>query len=675
MSSSEKRQILVTSALPYANAPLHLGHILETVQTDIWVRFQKALGHTCYYVCADDAHGTAIMLKAEENGVSPEAHINQIKAQHEKTYAGFLIDFDHFHTTHSDESRYFSELIYQRLKASGHIAQKPVEQLYDPEKGLFLADRFVKGQCPKCKAADQYGDNCEVCGSTYAANELIEPYSALSGATPVKKSSEHYFFKLDTFTDFLKQWTQAGHLQAPVANKLQEWLNAGLQSWDISRDAPYFGFEIPAAPGKYFYVWLDAPIGYMASFKALCEREGIDFNAFWDKESKTELYHFIGKDIINFHALFWPAMLSASDFRTPTGVFAHGFVNIEGQKMSKSRGTFINGDDYLALLPPEYLRYYFASKLTAQVDDMDFNLDDFISKVNTDLVNKVVNIASRCAKFITKGNNGLLAKALPAESLWQDAIALGQSIATHYEQRDFAKAMRLIMQIADQANKYIDEKAPWVLAKQADKADEVAAICTQGLNWFYLIMRYLQPVLPAMAVKAGAFLQVDIVFDTAPKPLLNHPINPFKPLLKRIEKQQVASLIKQPKAESKPKKSVQKTSAIEPIAETIAFEDFAKLDLRVARITHAEAVEGADKLLKLDLDLDKLGQRVVFSGIKSAYAPEALIGKLTVLVANLAPRKMRFGLSEGMVLAAGPGGEDIWLLSPDSGAQPGMRIT
>ena len=675
MSSSEKRQILVTSALPYANAPLHLGHILETVQTDIWVRFQKALGHTCYYVCADDAHGTAIMLKAEENGVSPEAHINQIKAQHEKTYAGFLIDFDHFHTTHSDESRYFSELIYQRLKASGHIAQKPVEQLYDPEKGLFLADRFVKGQCPKCKAADQYGDNCEVCGSTYAANELIEPYSALSGAKPVKKSSEHYFFKLDTFTDFLKQWTQAGHLQAPVANKLQEWLNTGLQSWDISRDAPYFGFEIPDAPGKYFYVWLDAPIGYMASFKVLCEREGIDFNAFWDKESKTELYHFIGKDIINFHALFWPAMLSASDFRTPTGVFAHGFVNIEGQKMSKSRGTFINGDDYLALLPPEYLRYYFASKLTAQVDDMDFNLDDFISKVNTDLVNKVVNIASRCAKFITKGNNGLLAKALPAESLWQDAIALGQSIATHYEQRDFAKAMRLIMQIADQANKYIDEKAPWVLAKQADKADEVAAICTQGLNWFYLIMRYLQPVLPAMAVKAGAFLQADIVFDATPKPLLNHPINPFKPLLKRIEKQQVASLIKQPKAEPKSKKSVQKSSAIEPIDETIAFEDFAKLDLRVARITHAEAVEGADKLLKLDLDLDKLGQRVVFSGIKSAYTPEALIGKLTVLVANLAPRKMRFGLSEGMVLAAGPGGEDIWLLSPDSGAQPGMRIT
>ncbi len=668
MATSAARRILVTSALPYANGPLHLGHILEAIQTDIWVRFQKQRGNECYYISASDAHGTAIMLKAEEQGISAEDHITAIKKQHEETYAGFLVNFDNFHTTHSEENRIFSELIYKKLRDNGHITKKSIKQLFDPEKGLFLADRFIKGTCPKCKAPDQYGDNCESCGSTYTPADLINPISALSGATPVKKDSDHYFFTLEAFTDFLKQWTTAGHLQEPVANKLQEWLDAGLQSWDISRDAPYFGFEIPDAPGKYFYVWLDAPIGYMASFQNFCETSGVDFDEFWKKDSTTELYHFIGKDIINFHALFWPSMLHSAEYRTPTAVFAHGFVTVNGQKMSKSRGTFINALDYLNVLDAEYLRYYYASKLTAQVDDMDLNLQDFLAKVNTDLVNKLVNIASRCAKFITKGHDGQLSSSLESPDIWKQATDASDTIAALYEKRDFSKAIREIMAIADTANKYIDDKAPWALAKKEGTQEDVQAICSMGINLFRLLMIYLKPVLPEMAEKASLFLN-DPLEWTDLKPLLAHKINNFKPLAKRIEQKQIDVLI-QPPTENKKKKPPKKNS---PAIKEIEIDVFNAVDLRVAKIIKAETVTGADKLLQLTLDVGDIGKRHVFSGIKTRYQPEELVGKLTVLVANLKPREMKFGVSEGMILAAGDKNE-IWLISPDKGSKPGDRV-
>jgi methionyl-tRNA synthetase len=672
--TESSRDILVTSALPYANGPLHLGHILEFIQTDIWVRFQKLQGNTCYYVCASDAHGTATMLKAEEQNLTPEKHVNNIKASQISSCDNFLIDFDNFYSTHSEENRHFSEEIYNRLNACGHIEKKTIKQLFDNEKGLFLADRFIKGYCPKCKAPDQYGDNCEACGATYTPADLIDPISALSGSTPIEKDSEHYFFKLSDFTEFLKEWTTDGHLQDPVSNKLQEWLDAGLQSWDISRDAPYFGFNIPGTEDKYFYVWLDAPIGYMASFKNLCDKEGIDFNAFWAKDSTAELYHFIGKDIINFHALFWPAMLSASEFRTPTGIFAHGFVTVNGQKMSKSRGTFINADDYLKHFDPEHLRYYYASKLTSQVDDIDLNFEDFLGKVNTDIVNKLVNIASRCAKFITKGNNGMLASELDNPSLFGEAKAQQSAITDCYENREYAKAIRLIMKLADDANKYIDEKAPWALAKDPEKSDEVVAICTTGLNLFRLLITYLKPVLPEMAKATESFFNAECDWHTL-EPLLNRQINNFKPLAKRIEKKQIDALLAPPTAEEKPKnkKEKKKDKPAETEPSEITIDQFLAVDLRVAKIISAEAVEGADKLLALKLDVGQLGEKQVFSGIKSHYAPEALIGKHTVLVANLKPRKMKFGISEGMILAAG--NKDIYLLSPDDGAKPGDKVS
>ena len=684
----DPRNILVTSALPYANGALHLGHVLETIQTDIWVRFQKHRGHECRYICADDAHGTAIMLKAEQLGLTPEQQIANIKAEHEKDFNGFLINFDNFHTTHSEENKQLSEEIYLRLRENGHIAKREITQLYDPEKGLFLADRFIKGSCPKCKAEDQYGDNCEACGSTYTPADLINPQSVYSGATPVKKASEHYFFKLPEFTEFLKTWTRAGHLQDSVANKLSEWLDEGLQEWDISRDAPYFGFEIPDAPGKYFYVWLDAPIGYMASFKNLCDKEaGLDFDTFWGKDSKAELYHFIGKDIINFHALFWPAMLSSAQFRTPTAVFAHGFLTVNGQKMSKSRGTFINASSYLEHLHPEYLRYYFACKLSGQVDDLDLNLEDFVSRVNADLVNKLVNIASRCAKFISKGNDGFLSKHIENPALMQQAIDASDKIAALYEQREYGKAMREIMAIADEANRYIDEKAPWSLAKQEGKEQEVIDICSMGINLFRILMTYLKPVLPEMAQASEAFLNDTLDWSGELTALTSHQINKFKPLMKRVESKQIDAMLESnqkmidaamgssdKKEDKKAKKEKQPKKDKNAIADEITFDDFAKVDLRVAKIIKADHVEGADKLLALTLDLGEYGTKQVFSGIKAAYSPEDLEGKLTVMVANLQPRKMKFGMSEGMVLAAGPGGKDIWLLEPHEGAQPGMRI-
>ncbi len=673
---TERRKILVTSALPYANGSIHLGHLVEYIQTDIWSRFQKLRGHECYYVCADDAHGTAIMLKAEQQGISPEQQITEVQAEHQRDFGDFLIAFDNYHSTHSEENRVFSEQIYKRLKDNGHIATREITQAFDPEKNLFLADRYIKGTCPKCKTENQYGDNCEACGATYSPMDLIDPVSVVSGAKPVARESTHYFFKLSEFTEFLKDWTHAGHVSDEIANKLNEWLQGGLQEWDISRDAPYFGFEIPDAPGKYFYVWLDAPIGYMASFKNLCEREGIDFDGFWQADSDAELYHFIGKDIVNFHALFWPAMLSSAGYRTPDKICVHGFLTINGRKMSKSRGTFINARTYLEHLEPEYLRYYFAAKLSPGIEDLDLNLDDFVQRVNSDLVGKVVNIASRCAGFIKKLNGGSLADRVLEPELWQRFADANSVIAGYYENREYSKAMREIMALADAANEYIAAKEPWILAKQQEKADEVVAICSLGINLFRVLIIYLKPVLPGMAAKVEQFVNDPLIWSNSLEPLISHKIEKFKPLMQRIEKDRVDAMVEA----SKTSLEQQSDNAApggplndEPLADQITFDDFIKVDLRVARIIEAKQVEGADKLLQLTLDLG--GEtRYVFSGIKSSYKPEDLEGRLTVMVANLAPRKMRFGVSEGMVLASA-NSEGIYLLSPDLGAQPGERIT
>ena len=672
---SKKRQILVTNALPYANAALHLGHILEYTQTDVWVRFQRMRGHECYYLSADDAHGTAIMLKADEKGISSEQHITAMRAIHEADFRDFLISVDNYHTTHSDENRTFSELIYNRLNDNGHIAKREITQAFDPEKKLFLADRYIKGICPKCNAEDQYGDNCEACGATYSPTDLINPVSAISGATPIEKASTHYFFKLPMFTQFLQDWTSSGVVQPEVANKLGEWLDSGLQEWDISRDAPYFGFEIPNAPGKYFYVWLDAPIGYMASFKNLCDREGIDFDHYWNKESETELYHFIGKDIVNFHALFWPAMLKSAQFRTPTKICVHGFVTVNGKKMSKSRGTFINARCYLDHLDPEYLRYYYASKLSSSVEDIDLNLEDFQQKVNSDLVGKVVNIASRCAKFVANGNDGMLSSSIENPVLWAQVSGAADKIAEHYENRDYSKAIREIMSQADAANEYIAAKEPWKLDKDETKKQEVQDICSLGINLFRVLLTYLKPVLPSMSVAGETFLNDSLTWASAAQPLIGHKINAFKPLMQRIEKDKVDAMVEASKKEASQAIPASLLGALadDPIADEINFDDFMKIDMRVARIVKANHVEGAEKLLQLTLDIG--GEiRNVFSGIKSSYKPADLEGRLTVMVANLSPRKMRFGLSEGMVLASADK-EGIYLLQPGSGAQPGQRVT
>ena len=671
---TERRKILVTNALPYANAALHLGHMLEYTQTDIWVRFQRLRGNECYYMSADDAHGTAIMLRADEKGIGPEQHIAAMKTLHEEDFRDFLISVDNYHSTHSKENRELSELIYRRLAANGHIAKREITQAFDPEKKLFLADRYIKGACPKCKTEDQYGDNCEACGATYAPTDLINPVSVISGATPVEKASTHYFFRLPEFTEFLKNWTRDGHVQPGIANKLSEWLDAGLQEWDISRDAPYFGFEIPDAPGKYFYVWLDAPVGYMASFRNFCDREGVDFDSFWQQDSDAELYHFIGKDIVNFHALFWPAMLESAGFRKPTKICVHGFVTVNGKKMSKSRGTFINARTYLDHLDPEYLRYYYASRLSNTVEDIDLNLDDFVQKVNSDLVGKLVNIASRCAGFVKK-QDGELAGALPEPQLWQRFVDANAAIAGLYENREFNRAMREIMALADAANEYIAAREPWKLAKEEGKEAEVLAVCSLGINMFRALMIYLKPVLPAMADKAAVFLNDSLVWDDSLQPLLNHKIEKFKPLIRRIEKAEVDAMVEASKEALAPQEDNAKATgplADKPLAAEISFDDFIKVDLRVVRIVKAQHVDGADRLLQLTLDLG--GEtRNVFSGIKFSYDPASLEGRLTVMVANLAPRKMRFGISEGMVLAAA-NDKGIYLLSPDSGAQPGERV-
>ncbi|WP_265462326.1 methionine--tRNA ligase [Aeromonas salmonicida] len=675
--ATDPRTMLVTCALPYANGSIHLGHMLEHIQADIWVRYQRMRGHQVHFICADDAHGTPIMLKAQQMGITPEEMIAAVSKEHQTDFAGFNISFDNYHSTHSDENRELAELIYGRLKDGGFIKGRTITQLFDPEKSMFLPDRFVKGTCPKCKSPEQYGDNCDSCGATYSPTELIDPKSAVSGATPVMKDSEHFFFDLPQFETWLAGWIRgSGAIQEEMANKMQEWFESGLQQWDITRDAPYFGFEIPGAPGKYFYVWLDAPIGYMASFKNLCNKRGdIDFDSYWKADSEAELYHFIGKDIAYFHCLFWPSMLEGAGFRKPTKVNVHGYVTVNGAKMSKSKGTFIKASTYLNHLDPECLRYYYAAKLNSRIDDLDLNLDDFVARVNADVVNKLVNLASRNAGFIAKRFDGKLAATCAEPELYAEFANASASICEAYEAREFSRAIREIMALADKANRYVDEKAPWVLAKQEGADAELQAVCSVGINLFRVLMAYLKPVMPLLAERAEAFLGETLTWNGVALPLTNHQLTPFKALFSRIEPAKIEAMIEASKEDLAKEQAPKITGPLadDPISPTISYEDFAKLDLRVALIKKAEAVPEADKLLKLQLDLG--GEtRQVFAGIKSAYNPEDLEGKLTVMVANLAPRKMRFGMSEGMVLAAGPGGKDLWILEPQEGAQPGMRV-
>ena len=677
------RNILITNALPYANGPLHLGHMVGFMQADIWARFQKARGNKVTFVGGDDQHGTPIMLGAQKQGISSQELIDNIEAQHIESLNGFAIGLDNYTGTHHSENQRLSSEIYLKLKESGHIDVRVIKQAFDEEKGMFLPDRYVKGTCPKCKAPDQYGDNCEVCGTTYDTTDLIDPYSVLSGKPPIEKESEHYFFKVSEFESMLSDWKNSGALQAEIANKLEEWFESGLIDWDISRDKPYWGFEIPDAPGKYFYVWLDAPIGYMASHKIHCDNSGDDWASYWSasESENTELYHFIGKDIVRFHTLFWPAMLKAADYRLPNAVFVHGFLQVDGAKMSKSRGTFIKAETYLKHLNPEYLRYYFAAKLGNGVVDMDLNLEDFTARVNSDVVGKMVNIASRCAGFIVKRFDGKLATESAAPELHAEFANAADGIAARYENREFSQAMREIMALADKANQFIDEHKPWILIKDESKIDEVQQVCTAGLNAFRSLCIYLKPVLPKLVADAEAFMNTgELSWDDLQTPLLDHQINKFKPLMTRIESDSIEKMIEESK-ESLEQESANTESSLDadsplakdPIASEISFDDFAKIDLRIAKIVKAEHVDGADKLLQLTLDLGG-DERNVFAGIKSAYKPEELEGKLTVMVANLAPRKMRFGMSEGMVLAAGPGGSELYVLNPDDGALPGMRV-
>jgi methionyl-tRNA synthetase len=676
---SPPRRLLVTSALPYANGPIHLGHMLEYVQTDIWVRFERLRGNECIYVCADDTHGTPIMLKARAEGIEPEALIARVWHEHKRDFDDFGIGLDNFYTTHSAENRDLTRRIYTALAAAGHIERRTIRQAYDEQAGMFLPDRYVRGTCPRCGAKDQYGDSCEVCGATYSPSDLIDAVSALTGTRPVQRESEHVFFRLGDFESMLRRWIASGSLQDAVVNKLGEWFAAGLRDWDISRDPPYFGFEIPDAPGKYFYVWLDAPVGYMASFADLCRRRGLDFEAWWNPESPTELHHFIGKDILYFHTLFWPAVLHGAGLRVPTTVHVHGFLTVNGEKMSKSRGTFITARTWLEHLPPEYLRYFYASRLGGGVDDIDLNLEDFVAKVNTDIVGKLVNIASRCAGFIARGHDGRLADTLHDEALHADFVAQGAAIARSYEIKEFAHAVRDIMTLADRANQYIDRHKPWLLAKDPGRAAEVQAVCTQGINLFRTLIVYLKPVLPQLAARAERFLgEDDLDWAASARPLLDRKLAPYEPLAVRVDSRAVDRLIEASR-DSTPAPVTRAPGAHTPVSaddarsDTITIDEFAKIDLRVARIVTATPVDGADKLLKLTLDLGT-ETRTVLAGIREAYDPATLAGRLTVVVANLAPRRMRFGVSEGMVLAAGPGGSEVFLLGPDAGAEPGMRV-
>jgi methionyl-tRNA synthetase len=702
-TANTPRKILVTSALPYANGSIHLGHLVEYIQTDIWVRFQKMQGHTVHYVCADDTHGTPIMLRAEKEGITPETLIGNVHKEHSADFSEFLVAFDHYYSTNAPENKELSQDIYRKLKAAGKISTKTIEQFYDPVKNMFLPDRFIKGECPKCHAKDQYGDSCEVCGATYNPTELINAYSAVSGAAPVRKETEHYFFKLSECEDFLKNWTRSGTLQGEAANKMGEWFENGLNDWDISRDAPYFGFEIPDAPGKYFYVWLDAPIGYMASFKKLCamsqqttdgnQKTGLDFDEYWKQDSATELYHFIGKDILYFHALFWPATLEYSGHRKPTQIFAHGFLTVNGEKMSKSRGTFITARSYLDHIKnPEYLRYYYAAKLNSTMEDIDLNLEDFVARVNSDLVGKYINIASRTAGFINKRFEGKLNPSVN-NSVIAEIKAAAQLLADSYADREYGKALREIMRLADLANGFVAEKAPWVLAKQEGQDALLQEVCSDALEMFRLLTLYLKPVLPKLATEIEQFLNIApltwaVVDASLPA---QHSINAYEHLITRVDIKQIEAMteankenllatpsptaVVAPHSEQRHAQHQQNEANAEAEeAAYISIDDFTKVDLRIARIANAEHVEGAEKLLKLTLDIGEEKPRQVFAGIKSAYDPATLVGRLTVMVANLAPRKMKFGMSEGMVLAASDERGGPFILSPDSGAEPGMRV-
>ena len=682
------RKILVTSALPYANGSIHLGHMVEHIQTDVWVRFQKLRGHECYYCCADDTHGTPVMLAAQKQGIAPEDMIAKVREEHLADFTGFNIGYDNYYSTHSPENKQFSQDIYRALKANGKIESRVIEQLFDPEKQMFLPDRFVKGECPKCHAQDQYGDNCEVCGTTYSPTELINPYSAVSGAKPELRESEHFFFKLGECADFLKAWTSGNnphdgkpHLQAEALNKMKEWLGEGeettLSDWDISRDAPYFGFEIPDAPGKYFYVWLDAPVGYMASFKNLCDRIGIDFDEYFKADSQTEMYHFIGKDILYFHALFWPAMLHFSGHRAPTGVYAHGFLTVDGQKMSKSRGTFITAKSYLEQgLNPEWMRYYIAAKLNSKIEDIDLNLQDFISRVNSDLVGKYVNIAARASGFIAKRFEGRL-KDVADSALLAKLTAQSEAIAECYESREYAKALRDIMALADIVNEYVDANKPWELAKQEGQDERLHEVCSELINAFTMLTAYLAPVLPKVAENAAKFLNLKaITWANTRETLGVHTINKYEHLMQRVEQKQVDDLIEANK------QSIQTTPApaaeeskYEKVAEQASFDDFMKIDMRVAKVLNCEAVEGSTKLLKFDLDFG-FEKRIIFSGIAASYPnPAELNGRMVIAVANFAPRKMaKFGVSEGMILSAATAEGKLKLLDVDAGAQPGDKV-
>jgi methionine--tRNA ligase len=682
------RKILVTSALPYANGSIHLGHMVEHIQTDVWVRFQKLRGHECYYCCADDTHGTPVMLAAQKQGIAPEDMIAKVREEHLADFTGFNIGYDNYYSTHSPENKQFSQDIYRALKANGKIESRVIEQLFDPEKQMFLPDRFVKGECPKCHAQDQYGDNCEVCGTTYSPTELINPYSAVSGTKPELRESEHFFFKLGECADFLKAWTSGNnphdgkpHLQPEALNKMKEWLGEGeettLSDWDISRDAPYFGFEIPDAPGKYFYVWLDAPVGYMASFKNLCDRISIDFDEYFKADSQTEMYHFIGKDILYFHALFWPAMLHFSGHRAPTGVYAHGFLTVDGQKMSKSRGTFITAKSYLEQgLNPEWMRYYIAAKLNSKIEDIDLNLQDFISRVNSDLVGKYVNIAARASGFITKRFEGRLKDVADSELLAK-LTAQSEAIAECYESREYAKALRDIMALADIVNEYVDANKPWELAKQEGQDARLHEVCSELINAFTMLTAYLAPVLPKVAENAAKFLNLEaITWANTRETLGEHAINKYEHLMQRVEQKQVDDLIEANKqsiaAAAAP---AAEESKYEKVAEQASFDDFMKIDMRVAKVLNCEAVEGSTKLLKFDLDFG-FEKRIIFSGIAASYPnPAELKGRMVIAVANFAPRKMaKFGVSEGMILSAATAEGKLKLLDVDAGAQPGDKV-
>lgn len=682
------RKILVTSALPYANGSIHLGHMVEHIQTDVWVRFQKLRGHECYYCCADDTHGTPVMLAAQKQGIAPEDMIAKVREEHLADFTGFFIGYDNYYSTHSTENKQFSQDIYRALKANGKIESRVIEQLFDPEKQMFLPDRFVKGECPKCHAQDQYGDNCEVCGTTYSPTELINPYSAVSGAKPELRESEHFFFKLGECADYLKEWTSGNnphdgkpHLQAEALNKMKEWLGEGeettLSDWDISRDAPYFGFEIPDAPGKYFYVWLDAPVGYMASFKNLCDRIGVDFDEYFKADSQTEMYHFIGKDILYFHALFWPAMLHFSGHRAPTGVYAHGFLTVDGQKMSKSRGTFITAKSYLEQgLNPEWMRYYIAAKLNSKIEDIDLNLQDFISRVNSDLVGKYVNIAARASGFIAKRFEGRL-KDVADSALLAKLTAQSEAIAECYESREYARALRDIMALADIVNEYVDANKPWELAKQEGQDARLHEVCSELINAFTMLTAYLAPVLPKVAENAAKFLNLEaITWVNTRKTLGEHAINKYEHLMQRVEQKQVDDLIEANKqsiaAAAAP---AAEESKYEKVTEQASFDDFMKIDMRVAKVLNCEAVEGSTKLLKFNLDFG-FEKRIIFSGIAASYPnPAELNGRMVIAVANFAPRKMaKFGVSEGMILSAATADGKLKLLDVDTGAQPGDKV-